>query len=70
MRYVEDAFVLNNVRNNENFWHAAYRQYILWQHGQLGRGNRRVIRSCCVMAIWACYLLPNRMYRGYIPAQV
>ena len=33
MRYREDFLVENAVRNNENFRHAAYRQYILWQHG-------------------------------------
>ena len=33
MRYREDILVMNNPRNNENFRHAAYRQYVLWQHG-------------------------------------
>jgi hypothetical protein len=27
--------VLNNVRNNENVHHAAYRQYVLWQHEKI-----------------------------------
>ncbi|XP_028395416.1 uncharacterized protein LOC114519475 [Dendronephthya gigantea] len=68
MRYREDVLVLNNVRNNENFRHAAYRQYVLWQHGRLGRGNRRVVPSCCVVAIRNCYPSPNGQYRGYLPA--
>ena len=43
MRYREDMLALNNTRNNENFRHAGYRQFVLWQHGRLGRGNRRVV---------------------------
>ena len=70
MRHREDVLVLNNNRNNENFRHAAYRQYILWQHGQLGRGNRRVVPSCCVLAIRARYPSPNGIYRGYMPARL
>lgn len=55
MRYRADVLVLDNVRNNENFHHAAYRQFVLWQHGHLGKGNRRVVPSCCVTAIRARY---------------
>ena len=64
MRYREDVLVLNNVRSNENFRHAAYRQYVLWQHGHLGRGNRRVV------AIHTCYPSPNGLYTGYRPARL
>ena len=70
MRYREDVLVLGNVRNNENFRRAAYRQYVLWQHGRLGRGNRRVVPSCCVVKIRACYPSPNGMYSGYRPARL
>ena len=51
MRYREDVLVMDHPRNNENFRHAAYRQYVLWQHGRLGRGNQRVVPGCCVLAI-------------------
>ena len=70
MRYREDVLVLNNNRNNENFRHAAYRQFVLWQHGRLGRGNRRVVPSCCVLAIRSRYPSPNGVYTGYRPARL
>ncbi len=70
MRYREDVLVLNNDRNNEHFQHAAYRQYVLWQHGRLGRGNRRVVPSCCVVAIRTRYPSPNGVYTGYKPARL
>ncbi len=70
MRYREDVLVLNNVRDNQSFRHAAYRQYVLWQHGRLGRGNRRVVPSCCVVAIRTRFPSPNGVYTGYRPARL
>ena len=70
MRYREDVLALDHPRNNENFRHAAYRQYVLWQHGRLGQGNRRVVPSCCVLAIRARYPSPNNMYTGFLPARL
>ena len=36
MRYREDVLALDHPRNNENFRHTAYHQYVLLQHGRLG----------------------------------
>ena len=44
---------------------AAYHQYILWAHGYFGRGNRRVVPSCVVLAIRRWYPSPTGIYMGF-----
>ena len=52
---------------NKNFRHAAYRQFILWRHGYLGANNRKIIPSCCVLAIREKFPSPHGIYTGYKP---
>ena len=69
-RYREDILVMEHPKNNENFRHSACRQFVLWQHGRLGRGNRVVVPSCCVLAIRTRYPSPNGIYTGFRPARL
>ncbi len=47
--------------------HAAYRQYVLRQYGQLGEGNRVVIPSCTVWRIRDMFQDPQGHHTGVIP---
>jgi len=49
----------------ESFRKAGYRQYIMWRFGKLGRGNRRVVPSCVVLAIRDSFPSANGQYMGY-----
>ena len=44
---------------------AAYRQYILWRFGKLGRGNRKVCPSCVVLVVRRTYPAADGQYMGF-----
>ena len=48
-----------------SFRRAAYRQYIMFSHGYLGRGNRKVAPSCMVWKIRDNYPAPDNVYLGF-----
>lgn len=49
----------------ESFRKAAYRQFIIWRYGKLGRGNRRVVPSCAVLSIRRAYPSPDGRVMGF-----
>ncbi len=49
---------------------AAYRQYIHWIHGKLGRYNRIPVPSCVAKAIRDAYPEESGIYEGFHEADV
>lgn len=46
-RQCQDILAMPKDENrNRAIRHTAYRQFVLWHHGRLGAGDRRVIPSC------------------------
>ena len=61
------ADIRNDNRDNSTcaFRKAAYRGFVLWQHGYLGKGNRKVVPSCAVLFIRKKYPSPTGIYIGF-----
>ena len=59
-----DVFADDPDYSPSGYRKAAYRQWILWNHGYLGRGRRRVVPSCVVWAVRSRYPAPDGHYLG------
>jgi P2X purinoceptor 7 len=70
VRDMNDVFAYNNQPANDNFRHAAYRQFVLWRYEHLGSGNRVVIPSCVVWAIRDRFPSPDGTYTGFKVARL
>jgi P2X purinoceptor 7 len=55
--------------SDRSYRKAAYRQYILWAHKHLGRGNRKVAPSCVVKKIRRHFPSATGQYMGFRPYQ-
>lgn len=60
-----DMLVDRSDFSNKGYRFATYRQYILWQNGYLGRGNRRVVPSCATCSIRDKYPSADGTYTGF-----
>ena len=60
-----DIFADNPDYSLESYRKAAYRQWVMWQHGYLGRSNRKVIPSYVVWAVCTRYPAPDGRYLGF-----
>lgn len=65
-----DMLVYRDVPSNDNLRHAAYRQYVLFKHGVLGKGNRVVIPSCVVWKVRYTYPSHDGTYTGFKPSRL
>lgn len=58
-----------DLMTNKNYRYHAYRSYIQYMHGRLGRKNRRVIPACVVAKIRSIWPSTDGLYVGYKPAE-
>ena len=49
----------------KNYRFLAYRQYIAWSHGYLGKKRRRPLPNCVIIAIRKRFPDPNNIYVPY-----
>ncbi|XP_078366725.1 P2X purinoceptor 7-like [Oculina patagonica] len=55
---------------NRNYRYAAYRQYVWWVYGKLGRKRRKVIPACVVLAIRKQFPEADGTYTGFKEATI
>ena len=60
-----DTFADDPDYSLQSYHKAAYRQWVMWQHGYLGRLNRKVIPSCVVWTVRTRYPAPDGVYLGF-----
>ena len=60
-----EIFVENPEYTPAAYRKAAYQQWVLWQHGYLGRSNRHVIPSCVIWAVHDRYPSSDGQYLGF-----
>ena len=65
MAYWADIFAQDPRRDTAAMRHAAYRQFVLWRHGRIGQGVRRVIPSCVVWMIRERFPNVSGQYTGF-----
>jgi len=60
-----DVFADDPEYTPASYRKAAYRQWILWQHGYLGKTNRRVVPSYIAWVVRTRYPAPDNHYFGF-----
>ena len=60
-----DLFADLPVYTPTSYRKAAYRQFVLWQYGHLGRSNHCVVPSCVVLSIRCKYPALDGHYVGF-----
>lgn len=61
-----DALLFTNITDNKTYRYHAYRCYIDYIHGLLGKYNRKVIPSCIVNHIRTRWPDPFNSYKGFV----